>query len=82
MDDLFESQTVRVGACYIACYTVGLVATIALAMAYEPFAIQASNMMDHHAVIMVLGSLIVLPVVGAIVTAGIILAISIVAAGF
>lgn len=82
MDDLFESRTVRFGIGYVVCYTIGLVAAIALAMAYEPFAIRASDMMDHHATILALMSLIVLPVVGLVVAVAICLAFMVLAAGF
>lgn len=67
MDDIFESRGVRVFVGYIVCYAIGLVAAIVFAMINEPFAINASSMISQHATALAIVSLIILPVVGAVV---------------
>lgn len=80
MDDIFESRGVRVFFGYICCYVVGLVAAVVFAMFNEPFAINASSVISQHATALAIVSLIILPVVGFVIIAAIVLGVMFVVA--
>lgn len=73
MDDIMENQLIRCAIGYIIFFTIGFACLVVAMFVNEDFCRAALYMMDHHAIVAAFMSLIVLPIVGAIIVLAVVL---------